>query len=90
MNIILALLVLIAYVLFRAHKAKQSPLSWIVDNKFTVIAAGAVMIASAVLPKVLSGALIVTYVLPIVNLQGIISTISHVFTAVEDFFKKLF
>lgn len=90
MNIALSLLVLVVYVLVHAHKSGTSILEWIAANKMTVIVAGGLLIGVALLPKVITGTLVILYVLPLLNTWGIVSAVSNLFTVVEGWIKKLF
>lgn len=89
LNILFALAIIIAYIVIHAKKAKVDAIEWAKANKMTVLAAAVVLGLVLFMPKVLTGTLIVVYVLPLVNTWGIISFISNLFTTAEGWVKKL-
>lgn len=87
-NYLLIPVVLAFYAAFNANKAKATFMQWIVENKMTMIAAALVLLVVVSMPKILTGAATMVYILPLLSSWGIISMISNVFTAIEALFKN--
>jgi len=90
MNYLIALIVLIAYAVIHAHKTGTPVLEWVKTNKFTMIAAAGIMLLTILLPKVMTGALIAVYVLPILMSWGITSTVSNALSVLEKWWAMIF
>ncbi len=93
MNFLIALLILIAYVVIHAHKAKLSPLAWVKSNIMTTAVAAVVVIGVALIPKPMLEAVAAWYVTPLLVALalkwGAVSIISNAFTVVSAWVKDL-
>ncbi len=92
MNALFALLILIAYVLIHAKKAKLSPLEWLKANVLTTVCAAAILLGSLLVPKSVLMAVaswVGTPMLLALALKwGVVSVVSNLFTMVSAFVKK--